>query len=201
MPTDEQKKQYNANRSAKRAKDKYEALPETRALRGELDALKKSIAGEQVYMQSAEHESNVRENAEMWKSAHERVVAEHGSAHDLQRSILKFLYAEEAKMADRINAAFNKGMAAGRELMAEQLKKAKEELAIVEEELEELRYGVADDTDEEMEDIFLDPKELPVTSPIRKIRRGRGGDRRSKQAKKDRRERIRAIRRGKGGRK
>ena len=50
MPTDEQKKQYNANRSAKRAKDKYEALPETRALRGELDALKKSIAGEQVYM-------------------------------------------------------------------------------------------------------------------------------------------------------
>ncbi len=65
----------------------------------------------------------------------------------------------------------------------------------------ELRYGVADDTDEEMEDIFLDPKDLPVMSPIRKIRRGRGGDRRPKQFKKDRRERIRAIRRGKGGRK
>ena len=201
MPTDEQKKQYNANRSAKRAKDKYEALPETRALRGELDALKKSTAGEHVYMQSAEHESNVRESAEMWKSAYERVMAEQESEVRLGRSNLKFLYAEEAKMADRINAAFNKGMAAGRELMAEQLKKAKEELAIVEEELEELRYGVADDTDEEMEDIFLDPKDLPVTSPIRKIRRGRGGDRRSKQAKKDRRERIRAIRRGKGGRK
>ena len=38
--------------------------------------------------------------------------------------------------------------------------------------------------------------ELPT-----KIQRGRGGDRRSKQFKKDRRERIRAIRRGEGGRK
>ena len=56
-------------------------------------------------------------------------------------------------------------------------------------------------SDEEEEDIFLDPKDLPVSSPLRKIQRGRGGDRRSKQAKKDRRERIRAIRRGEGGRK
>ena len=56
-------------------------------------------------------------------------------------------------------------------------------------------------SDEEEEDIFLDPKDLPVSSPLRKIQRGRGGDRRSKQFKKDRRERIRAIRRGEGGRK
>ena len=201
MPTDEQKKQYNANRAAKRAKDKYEALPETRALRGELDALKKSIAGEQVYMGSAEHESILRDSAESWRTAYERVMAEQESEVRLGRSNLKFLYAEEAKMADRIDAAFNRGMAAGRELMAEQLKEAKEELAIVEGELEEAMFGVADDTDEEMDDIFIDPKDLPVTSPIRKIRRGRGGDRRSKQFKKDRRERIRAIRRGEGGRK
>ena len=33
MPTDEQKAQYAANRSAKRRADKYEAMPETQALR------------------------------------------------------------------------------------------------------------------------------------------------------------------------
>ena len=139
MPTEEQKRQYAANRSAKRAKDKYEALPETRALRGELDALKKSIAGEQVYMGSAEHESILRERAEMWKLAHERVMDEHGSAQNLRESNMNFLFAEQAKMADRIDAAFNRGVAVGRELMAEHLKKAKKELASIEEELEELR--------------------------------------------------------------
>ena len=180
MPTDEQKKQYNANRAAKRAKDKYEALPETRALRGELDALKKSIAGEQVYMQSAEHESILRESAEMWKSAYERVMAERESAQNLRGSNMDFLFAEQAKMADRIDAAFNRGMAAGRELMAEQLKEAKEELAIVEEELEDVLYGVADDTDEEMEDnIFVDPNDSPSRSPKKKKKKkGKwGGDR------------------------
>ena len=30
-------------------------------------------------------------------------------------------------------------------------------------------------SDEEEEDIFLDPKDLPVSSPLRKIQRGRGG--------------------------
>ena len=180
MPTDEQKKQYNANRAAKRAKDKYEALPETRALRGELDALKKSIAGEQVYMQSAEHESILRESAEMWKSAYERVMAERESAQNLRGSNMDFLFAEQAKMADRIDAAFNRGMAAGRELMAEQLKEAKEELAIVEEELEDVLCGVADDTDEEMEDnIFVDPNDSPSRSPKKKKKKkGKwGGDR------------------------
>ena len=94
MPTDEQKKQYNANRAAKRAKDKYEALPETRALRGELDALKKSIAGEQVYMGSAEHESILRDSAESWRTAYERVMNEHGSAQNLRESNMNFLFAE-----------------------------------------------------------------------------------------------------------
>ena len=56
-------------------------------------------------------------------------------------------------------------------------------------------------SDSEDDDIFIDPTDSPLTSPIRKISRGRGGDRRSKQAKKDRRERIRAIKRGRGARK
>ncbi len=56
-------------------------------------------------------------------------------------------------------------------------------------------------SDSEDDDIFIDPIDSPLTSPIRKISRGRGGDRRSKQAKKDRRERIRAIKRGGGARK
>ena len=56
-------------------------------------------------------------------------------------------------------------------------------------------------SDSEDEGIFIDPTDSPITSPIRKISRGRGGDRRSKQFKKDRRERIRAIKRGRGARK
>ena len=56
-------------------------------------------------------------------------------------------------------------------------------------------------SDSEDEGIFIDPTDSPITSPIRKISRGRGGDRRSKQFKKDRRERIRAIKRGGGARK
>ena len=75
----------------------------------------------------------------------------------LRESNLAFLFGGKAKMADEINTAFRRGMAVGEELMAERLKKAKEELAIVEEELEDVLYGVADDTDEEMEDnIFVD---------------------------------------------
>ena len=63
MPTEEQKRQYAANRSAKRAKDKYEALPQTRALRGEFNALKESIAGERAYMWNADYEAKLVERA------------------------------------------------------------------------------------------------------------------------------------------
>ena len=105
MPTDEQKAQYAANRSAKRRADKYEAMPETKALRAELKALQQSIAGERAYMESAEYESQLRERAEWWKSQQ-----------------------------------FRKGMAAGKELMAEYLSKVKEKLAIVEEELEDANW-------------------------------------------------------------
>ena len=56
-------------------------------------------------------------------------------------------------------------------------------------------------SDSSDEDIFIDPTDVPIISPIRRISRGRGGDRRSKQFKKDRRERIRAIKRGRGARK
>jgi len=180
MPTEEQKRQYAANRSAKRAHDKYEALPATRALRGELKALKESIAGERAYMGSADYEVTLVERAEMWKSEYEKVMAERESAANLRGSNMDFLSAAQAKMADAIQAAFKEGKAAGEKLMAERLKEAKEELAIVEEELEEALYGVADDTDEEMEDnIFLDPNDSPSRSPKKKKKKkGKwGGDR------------------------
>ena len=180
MPTEEQKRQYAANRSAKRAKDKYEALPQTRALRGEFNALKESIAGERAYMWNADYEAKLVERAEMWKSEYEKVMAERESAANLRESNMDFLFAAQAKMADAIQAAFEEGMAAGKKLMAERLKEAKEELAIVEEELEEVLYGVADDTDEEMEDnIFVDPNDSPSRSPKKKKKKkGKwGGDR------------------------
>ena len=55
MPTDEQKAHYAANRSAKRRADKYEAMPETQALRSELKALQQSIAGERALPLRAEN--------------------------------------------------------------------------------------------------------------------------------------------------
>ena len=84
MPTEEQKRQYAANRSTKRAKDKYEAMPETRALRNDFNAFKKSIAGERVYMESADYEAILRERAEMWKSEYEKVMAEQESVQNFE---------------------------------------------------------------------------------------------------------------------
>ena len=88
MPTEEQKRLYAANRSAKRAHDKYEALPATRALRGELKALKESIAGERAYMGSADYEATLVERAELWKSEYEKVMAWRESAENLRESHL-----------------------------------------------------------------------------------------------------------------
>ena len=121
MPTEEQKRQYAANRSAKRAKDKYEALPQTRALRGEFNALKESIAGERAYMWNADYEAKLVERAEMWKSEYEKVMAERESAANLRESNMDFLFAAQAKMADAIQAAFEEGRAAGKKVMAESL--------------------------------------------------------------------------------
>ena len=180
MPTDEQKAQYAANRSAKRRADKYEAMPETQALRAELKALQQSIAGERAYMESAEYESQLRERAEWWKSQYEEVMEERRVDFSFKESTLRFLESEKEKMADTCLEQFRKGMAAGEELMAKRLREAKEELAIVEEELEDALYGVADDTDEEMEDnIFVDPNDSPSRSPKKKKKKkGKwGGDR------------------------
>ena len=83
-------------------------------------------------------------------------------------------------VADAEQAAFRQGMAAGKRLMAERLKEAKEELAIVEEELEDALFGVADDTDEANNDnIFIDPNDSPSRSPKRKKKKKSkwGGDR------------------------
>ena len=62
----------------------------------------------------------------------------------------------------------------------DEVKDAKEKLAIVEEELEEVLFGVSDDTDEEMEDnIFVNPNDSPSRSPKKKKKKkGKwGGDR------------------------
>ena len=114
MPTEEQERQYAANRSAKRAKDKYEALPQTRALRGEFNALKESIAGERAYMGSADYEAILRERAEMWKAEYEKVMAERESAQNSRESIVDFLQSQLAKLADAEQAAFRQGMLLGR---------------------------------------------------------------------------------------
>ena len=117
----------------------------------------------------------------MWKSEYEKVMAGRESAENSRESIVDFLQSQLAKLADAEQAAFRQGMAAGEKLMAERLKEAKEELAIVEEELEDALYGVTDDTDEEMEDnIFVDPKDSPSRSPARKKKKKKGkwgGDR------------------------
>ena len=58
---------YHATKQkAKRQKNnKFEAMPETQALRAELGALQRGIAGEQVYMGSADYESALRERVEL----------------------------------------------------------------------------------------------------------------------------------------
>ena len=65
MPTKEQQAVYNATKKAKRKKDRFEAMPEAQALRAELGALQRGIAGEQVYMGSADYESTLRERVEL----------------------------------------------------------------------------------------------------------------------------------------
>ena len=55
------------NKKKKRRKGRFEAMPEAQALRAELSGLQRSMAGEGVYMGSADYESELRGRAEMWK--------------------------------------------------------------------------------------------------------------------------------------
>ena len=116
-----------------------------------------------------------------WKSQYEEVMEERRAEFRSKESTLRFLESEKEKMADTCLEQFRKGMAAGEELMAKRLREAKEELAIVEEELEDALYGVADDTDEANNDnIFIDPNDSPSRSPKRKKKKKKskwGGDR------------------------
>ena len=91
MPTKEQQAVYNETRKAKRKQDRFEAMPEAQALRAELGALQRGIAGEQVYMGSADYESTLRERVELWKSAYEEEMRAKNSAADMQESNMRFL--------------------------------------------------------------------------------------------------------------
>ena len=75
MPTEEKKAEYNENKKKKRRKDRFEAMPEAQALRAELSGLQRSMAGEWVYMGSADYESELRGRAEMWKGSYEELQA------------------------------------------------------------------------------------------------------------------------------
>ena len=86
MPTEEKKAEYNENKKKKRRQDRFEAMPEAQALRAELSGLQRSMAGEWVYLGSADYESELRERAEMWEAAYEKVVEGKQSAMDMRNS-------------------------------------------------------------------------------------------------------------------
>ena len=60
MPTEEKKAEYNENKKKKRRQDRFEAMPEAQALRAKLSGLQRSMAGEGVYMESADEWSALR---------------------------------------------------------------------------------------------------------------------------------------------
>ena len=114
MPTKEQQAVYNATKKAKRKKDRFEAMPEAQALRAELGALQRGIAGEQVYMGSADYESTLRERVELWKSKYEEEMFDKNSAQDMRESNLRFLKSEMKGNIDRVTEAFRDGVECGR---------------------------------------------------------------------------------------
>ena len=208
MPSEEKKAEYAATKKAKRHLAKWEADPKTQALQAELRGVRATerfnraaMHFEDIYSEwlrhlSREHdkrllaESKMRcaeeELADVRSREFERMEAckrraEEAVARNEERDA-RILYETEAHYEDKITKY---GCHFCKCRLCEERRK----------------NPFPPSSDEEEEDIFLDPKDLPVSSPLRKIQRGRGGDRRSKQFKKDRRERIRAIRRGEGGRK
>ena len=180
MPTKEQQAVYNETRKAKRKQDRFEAMPEAQALRAELSALQRGIAGEQVYMGSADYESTLRERVELWKSAYEHEVYEKECAQDMRESNLRFLKSQMQDTVDRVSEAFRDGVKRGRKQEAVRTRQVEEELAAVMgnfKELCSLLEEVAGGPKEN--DIFLDPNDSPSRSPKRKKKKKSkwGGDR------------------------
>ena len=205
MPSEAKKAEYNANKKKKRHDKKWQDDPKTQALQAEM----RQVRATESYDRAAMHFEDIFSK---W--------LRHLSREQDKRLLAEFkMEAAENRLRDfrsRVDERMEECERRCKESVAERREIDAQVLAQRTEYYEQklTKHGCLHckcdrcearrnqpSSDEEEEDIFLDPKDLPVSSPLRKIQRGRGGDRRSKQAKKDRRERIRAIRRGEGGRK
>ena len=180
MPTEAQQAQYNATRAAKRKKKKFEAMPEAKALRAELGALQRGIAGEQVYMGSADYESALRERAELWKAKWEEGMFDKNSAEDMRESNFRFLESQMQDFRDRISKSFRDGVECGRKEEAVRTRRVEEQLAVVKENFEKACSLLKEVVGEPKEaNIFIDPNDSPSRSPKRKKKKKSkwGGDR------------------------
>ena len=180
MPTEEKKAEYNENKKKKRRQDRFEAMPEAQALRAELSGLQRSIKGEWVYMGSADYESELRERAEMWEEAYEKVVEGKQSAMDMRNGCTDFLISQMKEMRDRVSAAFKDGVECGRKQEAVKTRQVEEELAHVRANFQEL-CSIVEGATEDLNNnsIFIDPNDSPSRSPKKKKKRKSkwGGDR------------------------
>ena len=180
MPTEEKKAEYNENKKKKRRQDRFEAMPEAQALRAELSGLQRSIAGEWVYMGSADYESELRGRAEMWKERYEEEMEDKQSAQDMRDGCRDFLISRMQDTVDRVSAAFKDGVECGRKQEAVKTRQVEEELADARANFLKVCSIVGEATEELKEDnIFIDPNDSPSRSPKRKKKKKSkwGGDR------------------------
>ena len=180
MPTEEKKAEYNENKKKKRRQDRFEAMPEAQALRAELSGLQRSMAGEGVYMESADEWSALRERAELWKEMYEDERDRKGSVEDMEARNLDFLIAQMKEMRDRNDESFQKGLAAGRAQEAVKTRQVQEVLDQVRANFLKVCSIVGEASEELKEDnIFIDPNDSPSRSPKKKKKRKSkwGGDR------------------------
>ena len=180
MPTEEKKAEYNENKKKKRRQDRFEAMPEAQALRAELSGLQRSMAGEWVYMGSADYESELRGRAEMWKEAYEKEIRGKNSAQNMRDSFMDFMISRMQDTVDRVSAAFKDGVECGRKQEAVKTRQVEEELAHVRANFQELCSIVEGATeDQNNNSIFIDPNDSPSRSPKRKKKKKSkwGGDR------------------------
>ena len=180
MPTEEKKAEYNENKKKKRRQDRFEAMPEAQALRAELSGLQRSMAGEGVYMESADEWSALRERAELWQERYEEEIRGKRSAQDMRARNMDFLFARMQDTVDRVSAAFKDGVECGRKQEAVKTRQVEEELEQVRANFQELCSIVEGATeDQNNNSIFIDPNDSPSRSPKKKKKRKSkwGGDR------------------------
>ena len=180
MPTEEKKAEYNENKKKKRRQDRFEAMPEAQALRAKLSGLQRSMAGEGVYMESADEWSALRERAELWQERYEEEIRGKRSAQDMRARNMDFLFARMQDTVDRVSAAFKDGVECGRKQEAVKTRQVEEELEQVRANLIKACSLVDEATEELKEDnIFIDPNDSPSRSPKKKKKRKSkwGGDR------------------------